>query len=139
MPESSTSVDGQGPGDGDADAFGTLATSRPSTERTVLPPREVDQPAKPEPVVTKEERLKALIPPVHRDSFSHSATWWQNNIEIFKHRASGRYLYLSKEVDDETKVHAYQYTAVGHKFVEIPMETAIAFATAGEKVAEKKR
>ena len=119
--------------DSGGDAFGQLTTAR-----TVLP--HGDEPRKPaEPVISKEEKLKRLIPEQHRESFSHSATWWQNNIEIFKHKITGRYLYLSKEDEDPAHVHAYQYTAVGHRFVEIPMEEAIAFATLGEKVAEKKR
>jgi hypothetical protein len=141
MAESSAPVSEQEPGeDGDSDAFGSLATPRATSERTVLPPREADEPPpKPAAVETKEEKLKQLIPVQHRESFSHSATWWQNNIEIFKHKSSGRYLYLSKEAEDETKVHAYQYTAVGHKFVEITMERALEFATMGEKVGEKKR
>lgn len=143
MAESSAPVSEQEPGEeSDADAFGALATPRAATsERTVLPPRETGEPApKPAAVVeTKEEKLKHLIPPQYRESFSHSATWWQNNIEIFKHKTSGRYLYLSKEAEDETKIHAYQYTAVGHKFVEISIEKALEFATMGEKVGEKKK
>jgi hypothetical protein len=112
----------------DEDAFGSLAMARTAPE----PPKT------PEPVVTKEEQLKRLVPEQHRESFSHSATWWQNNIEIFRHKVTGRYLYLSKETQ-EAQVHAYQYTAIGHRFFEIPMEEAIAFATLGEKVGEKKR
>jgi hypothetical protein len=139
MSESTASLSEQKPGDeSDADAFGALGTSRPE-QRTVLPPREAPPEPKAAPAPTKEERLKQLIPPQHRESFSHSATWWQNSIEIFRHNSSGRYLYLSKEADDPAIVHAYQYTAVGHKFVEIEMVAALAFATSGEKVGEKKR
>ena len=130
MSDSNASVS-EHPAEGTSeDAFGSLATARPA--EAVEPPK----PA--EPVVTKGEKLKKLIPAEHRESFAHSATWWQNNIEIFKHRETGRYLYLSKEAEHEMNVHAYQYTANGHRFVEVPMETAIAFATMSEKVAEKK-
>lgn len=140
MSDSTASLSEQRPSEeAGADAFGSLSMSRPGAERTVLPPQGAPVESKPEPVATKEERLKLLIPPLHRESFSHSATWWQNNIEIFKHKTSGRYLYLSKEGDDGKTVHAYQYMANGHRFVEVELEAALAFATAGEKVGEKKR
>jgi len=130
MSDSTASVSEQ-PAEGiSEDAFGSLTTARPSEA--------VETPEAAEPVVTKEEKLKKLIPAEHRESFAHSATWWQNDIEIFRHRETGRYLYLSKEAEHETNVHAYQYTANGHRFVEVPMEAAIAFATLGEKVGEKK-
>ncbi len=136
MSDSTASVSEQ-PAEGTSDdAFGSLTTARPASDGADLPAREAVEPAA--PVVTKEEKLKKLIPTEHRESFAHSATWWQNNIEIFKHHTTGRYLYLSKEAENETNVHAYQYTANGHRFVEVPMEAAIAFATMSEKVAEKK-
>jgi|GEM_PF-2389290 hypothetical protein len=140
MAQSSTPENATGTGDNSrADAFGSLAMPRSSGERTVLPPRDGEERPSAEPVVTKEDRLKRLIPQEHRESFSHSATWWQDNIEVFKHKETGRYLYLATDPDDETKVRAFQYTAARHKFVEVPMETALAFAAMGQKVAEKKR
>jgi GTP cyclohydrolase II len=109
------------------------------TERTVLPPRDVDVPvAEPPPVKAPNPRMR-LIPERHRSDFAHSSTWWQNNIEVFKHNETGRYLYLSREGEGEAeKIHGYMYQAAGHKFVEVNVETALAMAAFSEKKGEKR-
>ena len=116
----------------EADAF---ALSQP---RTVLPAREVEEPAQEAPPAKQVNPRMRLIPERHRDSFAHSTTWWQNNIEVYKHHETGRYLYLSREANGEAeKVHAYMYQAAGHKFVECNIETALAMAAFSEKKASR--
>jgi hypothetical protein len=80
-----------------------------------------------------------LVPERHRNDFAHSSTWWQNEIEVFKHNETGRYLYLSRQGDGATeKTCAFMYQAAGHKFVEVNIETALAMAAFSEKKGQKR-
>lgn len=117
------------------DAFGAL-----STPRTVLPPREPEERVEETPPSKPLDPRMRLIPEHHRNDFAHSSTWWENNIEVYKHAETGRYLFLSREGEGEAeKVRAYMYQATGHKFVEVKIETALAMAAFGEKKTQKRQ
>jgi hypothetical protein len=118
------------------DAFGEL-----QQPRVVMPTREeIAPPPQPEPPKVVLKPQMRLIPEKHRGSFAHSSTWWQNNIEVYKHNESGRYLYLSREGEGANeKVKGYMYQGATHRFVEISVETALAMAAMSEKKATKGR
>lgn len=117
----------------EGDAFGQL-----NTPRTVLPPREAEKPVEEAPPPKPINPRMRLIPERHRNDFAHSSTWWQNNIEVYKHNETGRYLYLSREGEGESeKIRAFMYQASGHKFVECNIQTALAMAAFSERKAQK--
>ena len=119
----------------EADAFGQL-----NIPRTVLPPPEAEKPVEEAPPPKPVNSRMRLVPERHRNDFAHSSTWWQNNIEVYKHNETGRYLYLSCEGEGKSeKIRAFMYQAAGHKFVECNIETALAMAAFSERKAQKKR
>jgi hypothetical protein len=106
-----------------------------------MPAREeVKPPPEPEAPKIHVKPQMRLIPEKHRGSFAHSSTWWQNNIEVYRHNESGRYLYLSREGEGESeKIKGYMYQGATHRFVEISVDTALAMAAVSEKKATKGR
>lgn len=116
------------------DAFGLL-TPRMVSDGEAAPAREAA--IEPDPPKAVKPQMR-LVPEKHRESFAHSSTWWQNNIEIYKHVETGRYLYLSREGEGESEVvKGYMYQGASHKFVEISVGAAIAMAANGELKAKK--
>lgn len=117
------------------DAFGAL-----NQPRVVMPAREeVKPPPEPEPSPVYVKPQMRLIPEKHRGSFAHSSTWWQGNIEVYRHQETGRYLYLSREGEGENeKIKGYMYQGSNHRFVEISVDTALAMAAVSEKKGAKK-
>lgn len=113
----------------DPDAFGAL-----TQPRTVMPRMEPAPKApEPEPPPKPIKPEMRLIPERHRERFTHSSTWWRNNIEIYRHRETGRYLFLSREgAGDDEIIKGYLYQAAHHTFVEISVDSAIAMAEADD-------